>query len=132
MSETPKHMKSSDIRKNMKHILDAVQNGEEIVVELYNRPIARIIPYEERIVYTVEIQATADGEIWQTVESPDTITDLDAADMEYADAADVARDVAGHQNLVDGEGWRVRVWGGKAPDLGAEPDGECYWNEINR
>jgi antitoxin (DNA-binding transcriptional repressor) of toxin-antitoxin stability system len=47
MSETPKHMKSNQIRQDWKAVLDAVQNGEEIVVEHYNRPIARIIPYEE-------------------------------------------------------------------------------------
>lgn len=47
MSETPKRMKSAAIRADWKNVLDAVQNGEEIVVELYNRPVARIISYQE-------------------------------------------------------------------------------------
>lgn len=47
MSKTPRHMKSAAIRADWKNVLDAVQNGQEIVVELYNRPVARIIPYTE-------------------------------------------------------------------------------------
>jgi antitoxin (DNA-binding transcriptional repressor) of toxin-antitoxin stability system len=57
MSETPRHLKSSDIRKDWKNILDAVQNGEEIVVELYNRPIAKIVPYEEPTMTVPRISA---------------------------------------------------------------------------
>lgn len=126
MSETPKRMKSAAIRADWKNVLDAVQNGEEIVVEQYNRPVARIIPYKETVMYTVEIQATDDGEIWQAVHSAETITADEAAKMGYADAADVARDVAAHQDVVEGDGWRVRVWAGEEPDLGADPDGECF------
>lgn len=44
MSETPIHKKSADIRKNWKQVLADVQQGQEIVVELYNRPVAKIIP----------------------------------------------------------------------------------------
>lgn len=47
MSETPRHIKSAKIRADWKNVLDAVQNGEEIVVEQYNRPVAKIIPYKE-------------------------------------------------------------------------------------
>lgn len=47
MSETPRHIKSSDIRKDWKNVLDAVQNGEEIVVELYNRPVAKLVPIRD-------------------------------------------------------------------------------------
>lgn len=80
--------------------------------------------------YTIEIQATGDGEIWQTIDSPEAIAAAEAAGMGYASAADVARDTARHQNIAEGEDWRVRVWAGEEPDLGAEPDGECYWHEI--
>jgi len=44
MSETPKHMKSHKVRAEWKAVLAEVQQGQEIVVELYNRPVAKIIP----------------------------------------------------------------------------------------
>jgi antitoxin (DNA-binding transcriptional repressor) of toxin-antitoxin stability system len=47
MSETPKHMKSRTVRDEWKAVLAAVEAGQEIVVERYNQPIARIIPYVE-------------------------------------------------------------------------------------
>jgi len=80
--------------------------------------------------YTIEVQATGDGEIWQTIDSPETITEAEVADMGYTSAADVARDTAYNQTIASGDGWRVRVWTGEEPDTGAEPDGECYWHEI--
>lgn len=56
MSETPKHMKSAAIRADWKNVLDAVQNGEEIVVEQYNRPVARIVPYRESPMPTITVE----------------------------------------------------------------------------
>lgn len=81
MSETPKHMKSAAIRADWKNVLDAVQNGEEVVVELYNRPVARIIPYQEPAMPIVTI---------------DHIRDL--AEAEFTDLAVLAID-------SDGELW---------------------------
>ena len=44
---TTKHMKSRDIRDNWRDVLDQVRAGTEIVVEHYNKPIARIVPIQE-------------------------------------------------------------------------------------
>ena len=100
------------------------------LIEHYNRPVAFLAPYKETVMYTIEIQATDDGEIWQTIDSPETVTDLDAADMGYTSAADVARDTAYNQTIAEGEDWRVRVWEGEDPDLGADPAGECYPTDL--
>jgi antitoxin (DNA-binding transcriptional repressor) of toxin-antitoxin stability system len=59
MSKTTKHMKSRKVRDEWKAVLDAVQNGQEIVVELYNRPVARIIPYKETPVNTYATRTDA-------------------------------------------------------------------------
>ena len=56
MSETPKRMKSAAIRAAWKNVLADVQNGQEVVVEQYNRPIARIIPYVEAPMSTVTVE----------------------------------------------------------------------------
>lgn len=42
-----KRMKSADVRANWREVLTAVQNGETIEIEHYNRPVARIAPIEE-------------------------------------------------------------------------------------
>jgi prevent-host-death family protein len=101
MSETPKHMKSAAIRADWKNVLDAVQNGEEVVVEQYNRPVARIIPYEEPTMPTISaadirdlakaefsdlavIAVDTDGDLWLCPQSTAQehgariITDADA------------------------------------------------------
>lgn len=44
---TAKRMKSREIRDNWRDVLDHVRAGNEVVVEHYNKPIARIIPIEE-------------------------------------------------------------------------------------
>jgi antitoxin (DNA-binding transcriptional repressor) of toxin-antitoxin stability system len=56
MSETPKHMKSAAIRAAWKTVLADVQDGEEVVVELYNRPVARIIPYVEEPMPSITVK----------------------------------------------------------------------------
>jgi len=63
-------MKSRKVRDEWKQVLADVQNGEEIVVELYNRPVARIIPYKEAPM--------------------PTITAADIRDLANADFADLA------------------------------------------
>jgi prevent-host-death family protein len=47
MSETPKHLKSADVRKDWKAVLASVEAGEEIVIERYNRPIAKLVPIRD-------------------------------------------------------------------------------------
>jgi prevent-host-death family protein len=124
-------IKASELPRKAAEVLQAVRTGGTVVITHYGKPIAQITPYKETTMYTVEIQATDDGEIWQTMDpTPETISEAVAAEMGYADAADVARDTARHQDLAEGDGWRVRVWSGEEPDLGAEPDGECYWHEV--
>jgi prevent-host-death family protein len=47
MSETPKHMKSADVRKDWKAVLASVEAGEEIVIERYNQPVAKLVPIRD-------------------------------------------------------------------------------------
>lgn len=42
-----KRMKSDEVRKNWADVLQHVRTGGEVIVEHYNRPIARIVPIEE-------------------------------------------------------------------------------------
>jgi antitoxin (DNA-binding transcriptional repressor) of toxin-antitoxin stability system len=44
---TTKHMKSREVRDNWRDVLDLVRAGNEVVVEHYNKPVARIVPMEE-------------------------------------------------------------------------------------
>ena len=127
-----RRIKSRELRDRLAATLADVKKGATFVVEQYNDPVALLVPYREAVMYTIEIQATDDGEIWRTIDSPETVTDLEAADMGYASAADVARDTAYNQTIAEGDGWRVRVWEGEDPDTGAEPAGECYWHEITK
>lgn len=42
-----KRMKSREVRDNWRETLRHVEDGGEVVIEHYNRPIARIVPHEE-------------------------------------------------------------------------------------
>lgn len=42
-----KRMKSREVRDNWRETLRHVENGGTVVIEHYNRPIARIVPIEE-------------------------------------------------------------------------------------
>jgi prevent-host-death family protein len=44
-----RHVASEKARANWREILDAVDSGEEIVIERYGRPVAVLAPYHERI-----------------------------------------------------------------------------------
>jgi hypothetical protein len=66
--------------------------------------------------YIVEIQASnSDGTIWQALAPAETVTTDDAS------AEEVAREVAGNQNIAEGGNWRVCVWDGADADTGTEP-----------
>lgn len=45
-----KRMKSDQVRTGWRDVLDAVQGGESVIVERYNRPIAQVIPQDDTIV----------------------------------------------------------------------------------
>jgi prevent-host-death family protein len=47
-------IKSRQLRDNLAAVLRDVEAGEEIVIEQYNRPVARIIPYQETPVATFD------------------------------------------------------------------------------
>lgn len=51
---TTKHMKSREVRDNWRDVLDHVRSGGTVVVEHYNKPVARIVPIEEPIMTTSE------------------------------------------------------------------------------
>jgi prevent-host-death family protein len=44
---TSKRMKSRELRDRLREILRYVEDGGQVVVEHYNRPVARIVPIEE-------------------------------------------------------------------------------------
>ena len=44
---TTKRMKSNEVRTGWRDVLDYVRTGGTVVVEHYNRPVARIVPIEE-------------------------------------------------------------------------------------
>ena len=117
MSETPKRMKSAAIRADWKNVLDAVQNGEEIVVEQYNRPVARIIPYQEPSMYTVETR------IGPSLINCET-SELDGTPEEVAKY--YAETVADGTQRFDTV--RVRVWEGESADRSTVPDAEHVVN----
>ncbi|GAA4226142.1 hypothetical protein GCM10022254_10190 [Actinomadura meridiana] len=48
--EPAEHMKSADVRKNMRDVLDRVRSGGEVVIENYTKPIARIVPEDDAVV----------------------------------------------------------------------------------
>lgn len=45
-----KRMKSDQVRVGWRDVLDEVQAGETVIVERYNRPVARILPEDDRVV----------------------------------------------------------------------------------
>lgn len=44
---TTKRMKAAEVRAGWRDVLDHVRAGGEVIVEHYNRPVARIVPFEE-------------------------------------------------------------------------------------
>lgn len=66
--------------------------------------------------WTVQIEASTDGQIWQALHPAETTTG--------AAAEQVATDVAANQTVADGGLWRVRVWTGRDADTGTEPAAE--------
>jgi len=42
-----KRIKSTDLHRNTRNILDEVRAGETVIVELYGKPIATITPFKE-------------------------------------------------------------------------------------
>jgi antitoxin (DNA-binding transcriptional repressor) of toxin-antitoxin stability system len=64
----PRHigMKSDQVRTNWRDVLDFVRSGGTVIVQHYNRPIARITPLETPMAYTLTIvrgeQPNANGE----------------------------------------------------------------------
>lgn len=53
MSKPTKRMKSRTVRDQWKDVLTAVEAGEEVIVERFNQPVARIIPYTEDTMPTI-------------------------------------------------------------------------------
>lgn len=44
-----KRMKSDEVRKNWADVLQHVRTGGKVIIEHYNKPIARIVPIEETV-----------------------------------------------------------------------------------
>lgn len=67
-------MKSNEVRTNWRDVLDFVRAGGEIVVEHYNRTIARITPYEEPAMTAQDIR----DHVIRATEASDGTYDVDA------------------------------------------------------
>jgi len=63
-------MKSDEVRKNWADVLQYVRTGGAVIVEHYNKPIARIAPIEETTVQLVTVSVKESNETYL----PDRIT----------------------------------------------------------
>lgn len=73
--------------------------------------------------FTVEIQASnSDQSVWQALH-PAENTEGDSAET-------VAVDVARHQNIAEGDNWRVCVWNGTDADTGTRAAAEMYAEDL--
>lgn len=63
-----KHMKSREVRDNWREVLRHVEDGGEIIVEHYNRPVARIVPIEEPKVTTYTTYVGDENAEWITTD----------------------------------------------------------------
>lgn len=96
-------IRSTDIRRGFRDILDHITRGDEVVIAHYGRPVAIIAPYKETaLAYCIEVQASdAERRIWQTVAVHYS--------GDHADPVELAADVAANQNIAEGDAWRVRI-----------------------
>lgn len=100
--------------------------GQTTYLTRNGRRIAAVVPVEDTMTYTVQIEASNEaGDIWQALAPAET---FDLADW-IADWGgtnwtpdQIAQTVAKHQDVADGDNWRVRVWTGA--DTGIEPTAE--------
>lgn len=51
---TEKRMKSDQVRVNWAEVIQHVRQGDTVIVEHYNKPVATIAPYEEPAVSNVQ------------------------------------------------------------------------------
>lgn len=72
-----RRMKSAEVRAQWRDVLDLVRSGEEIVIEHYNKTIARIVPEKAETVNSQERQALAD-QIATTLADHASDHDIDA------------------------------------------------------
>lgn len=83
---TAKRMKSREIRDNWRDVLDHVRAGNEVVVEHYNKPIARIVPVEENAMSQARHIIEREGPYWAVRD-----TYVRGVVMAYDRSEDVAR-----------------------------------------
>lgn len=103
MSTTPRHMKSRKVRDEWKEVLAAVEAGQEIVVERYNQPVARIIPYKEAPMTTYATRNDAiDAEIIAPIEASG-VTTRDEYDIDAIADAVLGDHEAGYALTVDAD-----------------------------
>lgn len=98
---TTKHMKSREVRDNWRDVLDLVRAGNEIVVEHYNKPVARIVPMEA----SMDTQTLVD-EVTTTLGDSADDFDVDAIVEEIGDT--YGRDkVRGVDDVPSDEYWAI-------------------------
>jgi antitoxin (DNA-binding transcriptional repressor) of toxin-antitoxin stability system len=115
-------MKSDEARKNWAAMLRFVENGGNVIIEHYNRPIARIAPMMATYTYGIEI--SDDGVVWM----PENAAAI-GTEQHDGTAEEYGRDVL--NNWVDDlprRDWlrphrRIVVWAGEQQDT--VPMAEC-------
>lgn len=119
MSETPRVGRPSTGTPILIRLPEHAIDRADLIAGLRSISRAALIRHfvnhalEEIKLFTVQIEATADGAIWQAVTPPET--------AEGDDAQDVAEFVASHQNIAEGGDWRIVVWQGEDADTGTDP-----------
>ena len=81
-----RHISSEKARANWRELLDAVGNGEEIVIERYGRPVAVLAPYRETISDGAK-QVHEPGPVYDTVTYERLKTEVVAEVMAEMEAA---------------------------------------------
>lgn len=103
---TERRMKSRDIRDNWRDVLDYVRAGNEVIIEHYTKPIARIVPIEENAMTLNGTQAAFHVRWGNVSGTPATyqpiLSDLhahheaDSLDAAKQQASSVVRDLLSH------------------------------------
>ncbi|HEY9370203.1 hypothetical protein [Streptomyces sp.] len=82
---TEKRMKSREVRDNWRDVLDHVRAGNEVVIEHYTKPIARIVPIEENAMASTFTSRDLRDQVVTYTDASDGEYDVDAITEEIVE-----------------------------------------------